>query len=156
MKFDKEGIGPALVSFAIMFVIALVMFRLVVADKILVGPAVLLFGFLPWPVLKLAGRTIKSVGADIIFGIVDGGILGAAAMAGATFAGAIGAVFGGSAGNALSDGFGGLWEGTVSEWLRKHKIEEARTPLSSSMGKMSGVALGAGIVLVIAWTILRL
>jgi hypothetical protein len=60
--------------------------------------------------LKLAGRSLRSVGADIIYGLVDGSILGAFAIAGATFAGTISAVFGGAAGNALSDGFGGLWE----------------------------------------------
>jgi len=146
----------ALAAFSVFLVLVVLLFGFVVSHKMLVGPAVLLFGFLPLIPVKLVGRSIKSVGADIIYGIVDGGILGAFAFAGASLAGTIGAVFGGAAGNALSDGFGGLWEGEVASWLRAHKIEEARTPLSSSMGKMSGVALGAGIVLTVAWTLFGL
>ena len=44
----------------------------------------------------------------------------------------------------------------MAESLRRHGIEEARTPLSSSMGKMSGCLLGSGLVLTVAWTLLRL
>jgi len=40
--------------------------------------------------------------------------------------------------------------------LRRHGIEETRTPLSASMGKMSGCLFGVGIVLTIAWSILNI
>jgi hypothetical protein len=59
-------------------------------------------------------------------------------------------------GDAITDGISGLFEGKMAEWLRKHNIEEARTPLSSSMGKMSGCLLGVGIVLTAAWTMIGL
>jgi hypothetical protein len=43
----------------------------------------------------------------------------------------------------------------MAEYLRKLGIQESRTPLSSSMGKMSGCLIGVGIVLTVAWSILR-
>jgi hypothetical protein len=150
----KEGFVPAIVAFSALTIVAIALFLLVVGYKKLIGPAMLGFGFLPWIAVLIAGRTIKSIGADIVYGLVDGSILAIAAVAGEIKAGAIGAVLGGAAGNAISDGFGGLWEGYAANWLRKQGIEEARTPLSASMGKMSGVALGAAIVLTIAWTVI--
>jgi len=36
-----------------------------------IGPAIILLGFLPWIPLKIFGRPIKSVGADIVFGAID-------------------------------------------------------------------------------------
>jgi len=105
---------------------------------------------------ELSGRTITSTGADIIFGAIDTGILGILALIGASFAGVLGAIVGGAVGDSITDGFAGLFEGRVAEYLRKHGIEESRTPLSSSMGKMSGCLMGVGIVLTIAWSILRI
>ncbi len=153
---SKEGLGNAFAAFAAFFILVVLLFNFVASSKRLVGPTVLLFGLLPLIPVKLVGRSLKSIGADVIYGIVDGGILGVFAFAGASLAGVVGAVFGSAAGNALSDGFGGLWEGAVASWLRARGISEARTPLSASMGKMSGVALGAGSVLTLAWTLLGL
>lgn len=120
----------------------------------LIGPIIVALGFIPWLPLKLSGRSIKSVGADIVFGAIDTGLLGVTALIGASLAGTLGAIVGGAVGDSITDGFAGLGEGKISEYLRKHGIEEARTPLSSSMGKMSGCLLGAGTVLTIAWSIL--
>jgi len=146
----------ALAAYFTLLVIVALFFGFIASRKTLVGPAVLFFGLLPLIPVKLVGRSLKSIGADVIYGVVDGSILGVFALTGASLAGTIGAVFGSAAGNALSDGFGGLWEGQVASWLRTHGIEEARTPLSASMGKMSGVALGAGIMLTLAWTLLKI
>ena len=66
----------------------------------------------------------------------------------------IGAIVGGAVGDSITDGFAGLFEGRMAEYLRKLGIQESRTPLSSSMGKMSGCLIGVGIVLTIAWSIL--
>ena len=74
-------------------------------------------------------------------------------MIGANFAGVLGAIVGGAAGDAITDGFAGLWEGRVAQYLRKHGIREARTPLSTSMGKMVGCFLGIGTLLTLVWTI---
>lgn len=63
---------------------------------------------------------------------------------------------GGSAANAITDGFAGIFEGWVAEYSRKHKIKEKRTALGSALGKMAGCFFGAGIVFIVAWTILSL
>lgn len=124
------------------------------AYQTLIGPTLLALGFLSIVPLRLGGRTIKSCSADIVFGTIDTSFLGVAALIGASFAGVLGAVVGGAAGDAITDGFAGLWEGKVAQYLRKHGIREARTPLSASMGKMAGCFLGIGVVLTLAWTIL--
>jgi len=117
---------------------------------------VILLGLIPLIPLKLSGRTVKSTGADIVFGMIDTGILGIAALIGASFAGVLGAIVGGAVRDAITDGFAGLFEGKVAESLRRHGIEETRTPLSASMGKMSGCLFGVGIVLTTAWSILNI
>jgi hypothetical protein len=106
--------------------------------------------------LRISGRTIKSTGADIVFGTIDTGILAIAALLGANFAGVLGAIVGGSVGDSITDGFAGLFERRMAEYLRKLGIEESRTPLSSSMGKMSGCLIGVGIVLTFTWSMLRI
>jgi len=105
---------------------------------------------------KLVGPIIILSGADIIFGTIDTEILAIAALVGANFAGVLGAIVGGSVGDSITDGFAGLFEGRMAEYLRKLGIEESRTPLSSSMGKMSGCLIGVGIVLTFTWSILRI
>lgn len=124
------------------------------AYKTLIGPTLLALGLLSMVPLRLGGRTIKSCSADIVFGAIDTSFLGIAALIGANFAGVLGAIVGGTAGDAITDGFAGLWEGRVAQYLRRHGIREARTPLSASMGKMVGCFLGIGIVLTLVWTIL--
>jgi len=92
----------------------------------------------------------------IVFGAIDTGFLGVAALIGASFAGILGAIVGVQrVMRSLMDSqdyFRGKWQNT----LRKHGIKEARTPLSSSMGKMSGCLIGVGIVLTVAWSILKI
>jgi hypothetical protein len=153
---NKEGIVPALTSLIIVSAVVVSVILFVIYQKRLVGPIIVLLGFLPWIPLKIFGRSIKSTGADIIFGAVDTGILAVAALIGASFAGVLGAIVGGAVGDSITDGFAGLFEGKIAEYLRRHGIEEARTPLSSSLGKMSGCLLGAGITLTIAWTLLNM
>jgi hypothetical protein len=153
---NKEGIVPALTSLIIVSAVVVSVILFVIYQKRLVGPIIVLLGFLPWIPLKIFGRSIKSTGADIIFGAVDTGILAVAALIGDSFAGVLGAIVGGAVGDSITDGFAGLFEGKIAEYLRRHGIEEARTPLSSSLGKMSGCLLGAGITLTIAWTLLNM
>jgi len=156
MKMNKEGIVPALTSLIIVSAVVVSVILFVIYQKRLIGPIIVLLGFLPWIPLKIFGRSIKSTGADIIFGAVDTGILAVAALIGASFAGVLGAIVGGAVGDSITDGFAGLFEGKIAEYLRRHGIEEARTPLSSSLGKMSGCLLGAGITLTVAWTLLNI
>ena len=83
-------------------------------------------------------------------------MLGIAALVGARYGGILGAIVGGAVGDAITDGFAGVFEGKVSEFLRRHGIDEARTPMSSSMGKLSDCLIGVGITLAIAWSILNI
>ncbi len=152
----KEGFISALISVTIITIVLVSVISFVIYNNRLIGPIIIILGFIPWIPLKLSGRTIKSTGADIIFGAIDTGFLGMAALIGANFAGILGAIVGGAVGDAITDGYAGLFEGKMAEHLRKHGIDEARTPLSSSMGKMSGCLIGVGIVLTIAWGLLNI
>lgn len=93
--------------------------------------------------------SIQSVQPDVIFGIIDNGVLALFAVIGAEVAGVAGAIVGGVAGNSITDGIAGLFEGYSAERLRKRNIDEQRTILGSSVGKMAGCLLGAGVVLVL-------
>jgi hypothetical protein len=150
----KERLFPALIQLIILSIVIVAVVSSVISEKGYIGPVLIALGFLPWAPLKLAGREIHSVGADIIFGAVDTGIMAIGALIGASFAGALGAIVGSVVGDSITDGLAGLFEGRVSEYLRAHGIDEARTPLSSSMGKMSGCLIGAGITLTVVWTII--
>ena len=150
----KQGFILALTSVIIISIVIISVICFTIYNTRVIGPIIILLGFVPWIPLKTSGRAIKSTGADIVFGAIDTGILGIAALIGASFAGVLGAIVGGAVGDSITDGFAGLFEGRMAEYLRKHGIEEVRTPLSSSMGKMSGCLIGVGIVLTIAWSIL--
>lgn len=93
---------------------------------------------------------LKSIQPDILFGLIDNGILAVMAIFGGHFAGVAGAILGGVVGNAITDGIAGIFEGYSAEKLRIQLIPEERTMLKSAVGKMAGCLLGAGVVLVIA------
>ncbi|MFH1830606.1 MAG: hypothetical protein ABH871_07510 [Pseudomonadota bacterium] len=149
--FIHAFISVTVISLVIVFTIVGVIHRF---NASAIGPTIILLSFVPLIALRLFGRSIKSCGADIVFGAIDTGFLGIAALIGASLAGVLGAIVGGAVGDSITDGFAGLFEGKVAQHLRRHGIAEARTPLSSSMGKMSGCLLGVGIVLTAAWSIL--
>ena len=153
---NKEGFISALISVTIIATVIVSVISFILYNNGLIGPIIIILGFIPWIPLKLSGRTIKSTGADIIFGAIDTGFLGIAALIGVNFAGVLGAIVGGAVGDSITDGYAGLFEGKMAEYLRKHGIDEARTPLSASMGKMSGCLIGVGIVLTIAWSLLKI
>lgn len=93
---------------------------------------------------------LRSIQPDIVFGLIDNGILAILAIFGGHFAGVAGAIIGGVVGNAITDGIAGIFEGYSAEKLRIQLIPEERTMLKSAVGKMAGCLLGAGIILVIA------
>jgi hypothetical protein len=94
------------------------------------------------------GIKAKTIQPDIMFGIIDNGILAVMAIVGGHFAGVAGAVIGGVVGNAITDAIAGIFEGYSAEKLRVNKINEERTILKSAVGKMAGCLFGAGIVLI--------
>lgn len=100
--------------------------------------------------LTLFKINLKSVQPDIIFGVIDNGILAILAIFGGHFAGVTGAILGGVVGNAVTDAIAGIFEGYSAEKLRQEQVMEERTMLKSAVGKMAGCLLGAGVVLVIA------
>jgi hypothetical protein len=153
---NKQGILPTLISVIILSIIIISALWFILERTRVIGPTLITLGLIAWIPIRISGRTIKSAGADIIFGIVDTGLLGAAALIGARYGGILGAIVGGAVGDAITDGFAGIFEGKASEFLRKHGIDEARTPMSASMGKLSGCLIGVGITLTIAWSILNL
>jgi hypothetical protein len=93
--------------------------------------------------LKLFQINISSTKPDVIFGIIDNGILAVMAVYGGEIAGVAGAIAGGVVGNAITDGIAGIFEGYWAE----RSMQDHRTVLGSAVGKMSGCLLGAGIVL---------
>jgi len=151
---NRQGILAALTSALVVSVIVVAAVAFVIYHVGYIGPVVFALGLVPWIPIRLSGRTIRSTGADIAFGAVDTGFLGVAALIGAELGGVLGAVVGGLVGDSITDGLAGIFEGQASEYLRRHGIEEARTPVSASMGKMSGCLLGAGTTLTLAWTVL--
>lgn len=55
--------------------------------------------------------SLESVWPDIVFGLIDNGILALMAIFGGEIGGVIGAVIGGVVGNAITDGIAGIFEG---------------------------------------------
>lgn len=153
---SKQGLIPAVISIITLSLIITSVLWFTLDKTRIIGPILITFGLIAWIPIKVSGRTIKSTGADIIFGIVDTGLLGVAALIGARYGGILGAIVGGAVGDAITDGFAGVFEGKVSEFLRRHGIDEARTPMSASMGKLSGCLIGVGITLTIAWSVLNI
>ncbi len=119
-------------------------------DAKIIGWAVLALGLLCLVSLQFFKIPIKNVWPDIVFGLIDNGILAILAVIGGSIAGVAGAIIGGTVGNAITDGIAGVFEGQMAERLRDSNISESRTMLGSSIGKMAGCLLGAGVVLIIA------
>ena len=153
---NKQGLIPALISITALSIIIISILWFILERTRVIGPILITLGLIAWIPIRISGRAIRSAGADIIFGIIDTGLLGVAALIGARYGGILGAVVGGAVGDAITDGFAGVFEGKVAEFLRKHGIDEARTPMSASMGKLSGCLIGVGITLTIAWSILNI
>jgi hypothetical protein len=149
----KNGFVKAFASFIILSIIVVAVSSYFVFDKKLIGPAFLFLGLINLIFLKFFKIEIKSVYPDIIFGMIDNGVLVFAAVLGGTYAGIAGAIIGGAAGNTITDGIGGLFEGHVAEKMRKRKINDKRTALSTTLGKMTGCLFGAGIGLILVWII---
>jgi hypothetical protein len=122
-------------------------------DEMLIGPAYLFLTLVVIGILRIFGIKLKAVYPDIIFGIVDNGVLIFTAILGGEFAGITGAVLGGAAGNTMTDGIGGLFEGRIAEKLKRDNFEQERNPISTMLGKVIGCLIGAGFGLILVWGI---
>ena len=148
----KRNIISAFVSIFVLTAIILVAVYFSSEQKALIGPLLTVLGIVALIPAFLFKIPIKSLKADIIFGVIDNGILVIFAIIGAELFGIFGAIIGGAVGNALTDGFAGIFEGYEAQKIKREK----RTPLSVAIGKLAGCMLGAGVVLVIGWTVLGL
>ncbi len=115
-----------------------------------VGMALIALGILCLLSLLPFKIKLQSVQPDIVFGMMDNGILAILAIFGGHFAGITGAILGGIVGNVITDGVAGIFEGYFAERLRTQLISEERTMLKSAVGKMAGCLFGAGIIMIIA------
>ncbi len=149
----KTNFFKAISTWIILTIIVFAVSAYFVFNETLIGPVFIALGFLSLIFLKFFKISIRSVYPDMVFGAIDNGILIFAAVLGGVYAGIAGAVIGGAAGNTLTDGLGGLFEGQVAQKQRKYKINNARTPLSTMLGKISGCLFGAGIGLILVWFI---
>jgi|TARA_Y100000310_G_C20694343_1_gene824419 hypothetical protein len=149
----KNNLIKAIISFIILSIIVIAVSSYFVFNKKLIGPIFLILGLLSLILLRFLNIKIKSVYPDIIFGLIDNGVLIFAAVLGGIYAGVIGAIIGGAVGNTITDGLGGLFEGHIAQNQRKYKIDNLRTALSTMLGKMTGCLFGAGIGLVLVWLI---
>ncbi len=140
----------AIIKVATLCIIIFTISAIFINDGKIIGWVVLSLGLLCLVALEYFKISIKNVWPDIIFGIIDNGILAVLAFAGGAIAGVTGAIIGGVVGNAITDGIAGIFEGHMAEKLRESNISESRTMLGSSVGKMAGCLLGAGVVLIIA------
>ena len=145
------GFVKALTAYLILAVVVIAVSAYFVGRSDLVGPLFLGMGGLSLLMLKFYKIPLKAVGPDIVFGAIDNGVLVLAAVIGANFAGVFGAIVGGVAGNTITDGIGGLFEGNIAEHQREYKIDNLRTALSTCLGKMAGCLFGGGLVLIIFW-----
>ena len=118
--------------------------------RIAIGAIVLILAVVPLIGLRLSRRSVKGALPDIVFGSIDTGLLTIPALWGGMVFGVAGAIAGGVVGDALTDSIAGFFEGGIAEWLRERGIEEAREPVTTSLGKMAGCLLGSGAVLTIA------
>lgn len=116
----------------------------------LVGFIVFGLGCIPFVAAILVRLAAKRMIPDMVFGVIDTGMLTIFALVGGHVFGVLGAVVGGVVGDAVTDGIAGFFEGGIARWLRAKGIEESRLPLSSGLGKMCGCLFGCGFVLIIA------
>tara|TARA_Y100000310_G_scaffold340186_1_gene435117 strand:+ start:594 stop:1070 length:477 start_codon:yes stop_codon:yes gene_type:complete len=149
----KNSLVKALTSFLVFSIVVTAVSLYLIYDRALIGAALIILGFVGLLFLRIFKIDFEAVYPDVIFGAIDNGVLVFAAILGGMYAGIFGAVIGGAAGNTVTDGLGGLFEGYVAENQRRFKIDNKRTATSTMLGKMIGCLWGAGLGLVVVWII---
>ena len=139
-------------SIATVIALAVVVFAIsafFISNERMIGFVLLALFLLCMVSLIPFGIALRSIQPDIIFGVIDNGILVVFALIGGKVAGIPGAIVGGAVGNAVTDGIAGIFEGYWAERLRKRNVSDHRTIIGSAIGKMGGCLLGAGGILII-------
>lgn len=114
------------------------------------GPWILVLAVIPVLGLAFSRRLSRRALPDVCFGAVDTGMLVLPALFGSRFFGVAGAVAGAVIGDALTDAVAGFFEASIAEWLKARHFEESRERITTSLGKMTGCLLGAGVTLTLA------
>jgi hypothetical protein len=142
---------------AVFFVLIIIVMGYFIGYKPLIGPVFIILGFVMLIPLFIGEHFhLESSFSDILFGIIDNGIFIISAIIGADLAGVLGAIVGGAVGNSVSDAVGGIFEGQFADWMEKRGVLQKKTALNSSVGKFAGCLFGAGLILLVVWTILGL
>ena len=140
----KSNFISAVVNITILSVTIFAVSIYFISNNELIGVIIFGLGILCLISLIPFKISISKIWPDIIFGLIDDGILAG------KIAGVAGAVIGGVVGNAITDGIAGVFEGYAAEKMRAKNISDQRTMLGSAVGKMAGCLLGAGAVLIVA------
>ena len=156
MKIDKPGLMTVALSITILTVIIVSVTYFFVTRKMLIGPILIILGMISLIPVILSKISIRILKAEILFGVIDNGILAIFALSGAELFGILGAVVGGLVGNAITDGLAGIFEGYEWQKTKKLNLKDSRTALTVAIGKLSGCLFGGGIVLTIVWTFLNI
>ena len=115
-----------------------------------IGPILLALGLIPIVGLLIARKSLLNAIPDIVFGVIDTGMLTIPALWGGIRFGVAGAIAGGVIGDSITDAIAGFFEGGIAEWLQERGIVESREAVTTSLGKMAGCLFGSGVVLTIA------
>jgi hypothetical protein len=115
-----------------------------------IGPILLALSLIPIVGILIARKSLANAIPDIVFGVIDTGMLTIPALWGGIRFGVAGAIAGGVIGDAITDSIAGFFEGGIAEWLRERGIVESREAITTSLGKMAGCLFGSGVVLTIA------
>ena len=115
-----------------------------------IGPILLALGLIPIVGLLIARKSLLNAIPDIVFGVIDTGLLTIPALWGGIRFGVAGAIAGGVIGDSITDAIAGFFEGGIAEWLQERGIVESREAVTTSLGKMAGCLFGSGAVLTIA------
>ena len=102
MVIDKGKLMTAILNIIILTVIILLVSYFFVIQKRIIGPIIILLGIisiLPLFLFKVPLRILK---AEILFGLIDNGILAIFALSGAELFGILGAIVGGLVRNAIT------------------------------------------------------
>ena len=156
MKIDKPGLMTVALSITILTVIIVSVTYFFVTRKMLIGPILIILGMISLIPVILSRISIRILKAEILFGVIDNGILAVFALSGAELFGILGAIVGSLVGNAVTDGIAGIFEGYEWQKTTELKTKNKRNALTVAVGKLAGCLLGAGVVLTIAWSILNL
>lgn len=151
MKKTKNKLYLMIINIVVLCVLIGSISAFFVYNQKMIGFVLIILGIITLFSLKLFKIKMNSLWPDIIFGVIDNGILAVITLVSASLAGVFGAIIGGVVGNSITDGIAGIFEGYTAEKLRIKKINESRTILSAAVGKMAGCLFGAGIVLILAY-----